>query len=77
VTANLAARALTYAPVGGTAPGEARWQPPAGWGAFERTVSLGRGEQRWADVSAAVLTWGVKTRSGFAVGPAARTARSG
>jgi len=76
VTAELAARVLTYAPVGGTSPAEERWAPPAGVRAFERTVSLGHGEERWGSASAAVLTWGVKTRSGFAVRPAARVAEN-
>lgn len=74
MNAELAARALTYAMVGGTAPGEEHWSPPAGPRAFQRTVALGHGEELWARVSAAVLTWGVKTRSGFAVRPANRVA---
>jgi uncharacterized protein (UPF0548 family) len=41
-----------------------------GFRAYERTVALGRSEDLWAAASAAVLEWGVKTRSGFTVEPA-------
>ncbi|MEU2351125.1 DUF1990 family protein, partial [Modestobacter sp. NPDC013298] len=41
-----------------------------GYRRFERTVRTGSGPAHWAAVSAAVLEWGVKTRSGFTVEPA-------
>jgi uncharacterized protein (UPF0548 family) len=61
---------LTYAAVGGTQPGQEHWTPPPGWRAYQRTVSIGRGPDSWEAASAAVLRWGVKTRSGFTVRPA-------
>lgn len=72
----LAGRALTYDVVGATAPDAAHWQPPAGWRAYERTVHLGSGAELWDAASAAVLSWGVKTRSGFAVVPPVGTGRA-
>jgi uncharacterized protein (UPF0548 family) len=36
---------------------------------FERSIPLGYGEQLWRDVSTQLMSWGVKTRSGFAVEP--------
>jgi uncharacterized protein (UPF0548 family) len=74
VSAELAARALTYAPVGATAPRDELWTPPGGPRAYERTVSLGHGEACWQIASTAVVSWGVKTRSGFAVRPPVRVA---
>ncbi|MDM7854894.1 DUF1990 family protein [Cellulomonas alba] len=62
-------RPLTYDLVGATVPAEARWQPPAGHRAYEASVRLGTGDACWAAASAAVLAWGVKTRSGFTVRP--------
>ena len=41
--------------------------PPAGSRPYERTVPVGHGDAYWTWASAAVLSWGVKTRSGFAV----------
>ncbi|MBJ7450549.1 MAG: DUF1990 domain-containing protein [Blastococcus sp.] len=69
-SAGLADRALTYAPAGVTAPGDEVWPAPAGRRAYERTVLVGRGDQGWSRARAALLSWGVKTRSGFAVQPA-------
>jgi len=63
-------RILSYDAVGGTRPADLEWtERPAGYRSFERTVRLGEGHGCWEDVSAALLTWGVKTRSGFAVEP--------
>ena len=62
---------LTGPPPGCTRPQDARWVPPPGWRGYERTVVTGSGAAHWAAVSAAVLEWEVKTRSGFAVEPAA------
>ena len=51
-----------------TRPGDERWsERPAGVRAFERTVYAGAGEDYWARATAALLEWGVKTRSGFRV----------
>jgi len=66
---HLSKRALTYGVVGATMPAAERWLPPEGWRAYEHTVSLGSGNDLWNAASSAVLAWGVKTRSGFAVEP--------
>jgi uncharacterized protein (UPF0548 family) len=67
----LAERRLTYSAAGATRPAESQWtEQPAGFRRYERTVSIGRGADLWSVASAAVLRWGVKTRSGFTVGPA-------
>lgn len=73
-------RALGYDVVGGTAPGAEVWSPPGGWRAYERTVGLGSGTELWDAASAAAVSWGVKTRSGFTVDPpldGGRSARRG
>jgi len=68
--AELAARDLNYGPVGATRPDDDRWtSPPVGHRSYERTVRVGQGEADWQAAAAAVLAWGVKTRSGFAVEP--------
>lgn len=71
----LARRDMSYDVVGGTAPDVEVWAPPAGWRAYERTVRLGSGTDLWDAASAAVLSWGVKTRSGFDVDPPLREGR--
>ncbi|MFF2451001.1 DUF1990 family protein [Isoptericola sp. NPDC058082] len=79
-THHLGRKSVGYDVVGGTAPAVARWLPPARWRAYERTVPLGSGPELWAEASTAVLSWGVKTRSGFAVDPPlapGRAARAG
>ena len=70
VAVGLADRALTYGPAGVTVPGDEVWVAPAGRRAYERTVRVGRGEVCWSRARAALLSWAVKTRSGFAVEPA-------
>lgn len=61
-------RGLTYGPVGATRPDEETWgDRPPGYRPYERTVTLGQGQRCWESASSAVLEWGVKTRSGFAV----------
>jgi uncharacterized protein (UPF0548 family) len=60
---------LTGPPAGSTRPAEADWTPSPGWRGYERTAVTGSGAAHWAAVSAEVLEWGVKTRSGFAVDP--------
>jgi uncharacterized protein (UPF0548 family) len=53
---------------GSTAPAEVEWaSPPTGWRRYEKTVQVGSGAEEWVEAAASVLTWGVKTRSGFRV----------
>jgi uncharacterized protein (UPF0548 family) len=61
---------MTYEAVGVTDPAARTWAP--GSHRFETTVSLGAGDQCWAQCREDVLQWVVKTRSGFRVtgGPA-------
>lgn len=66
---SLEARSLTFLPTGMTAPDAERWSAPAGCRAYERTVRIGSGERCWQDRAAAVLAWGIKTRSGFSIDP--------
>lgn len=65
----LAARSLTYGPAGVTRPEDTVWSAPAGRRAYERTVDVGTGDECWAGARTALLSWTVKTRSGFAVEP--------
>src|SRR4051794_4994174 len=59
---------LSYGDVGATQVGERDWSSaPSGFRRFERTVLIGDGRLAWDSASSAVLRWGVKTRSGFAV----------
>jgi uncharacterized protein (UPF0548 family) len=77
---HLSQRAFSYGVVGATAPDTEPWHPPGEWRAYERTVRLGSGTHLWDEASSAVLSWGVKTQSGFAVDPpleAGRSARQG
>jgi uncharacterized protein (UPF0548 family) len=77
---HLGQRPLSYSVVGGTAPDAEPWLPPEGWRAYEHTVRLGVGTDLWNAASSAVLSWGIKTRSGFTVDPpleAGRSARHG
>jgi uncharacterized protein (UPF0548 family) len=60
-------RSLTYADAGGTRPDLTSWSPPSGYRSFGRTVEVGRGPVDWNQASTALLSWGVKTRSGFRV----------
>lgn len=66
---HLGQRPLSYSVVGGTAPSAEPWLPPDGWRAYEHTVQLGSGTDLWDAASSAVLSWGIKTRSGFTVDP--------
>jgi uncharacterized protein (UPF0548 family) len=61
---------LTYDEVGATRPAAEDWDPPAGWRHHEQTVLVGRGEDVWDRAAANLMSWGVKTRSGFSVVPA-------
>ena len=64
----LSQRPLTYAPVGATLAADTM-QIPTGYRGFTKTAKIGDGEARWDCASAAVLHWGIKTRSGFTVLP--------
>lgn len=66
MTDQLAARQLTYAPVGITADNDS-WRAVQGFRRYEESAQIGEGSERWEFASRAVLTWGVKTRSGFAL----------
>jgi uncharacterized protein (UPF0548 family) len=53
---------------GATCPAEETWpRKPSGFRAFERVVCIGHGDEHWRLATAAVMQWGVKTRSGFDV----------
>ena len=72
----LAERVPSYSPLGATRPAEERWtQAIPGFRRYERTVLIGHGTRQWAAAASAVLDWGVKTRSGFAVVPGEGTDR--
>ncbi|MFD7023420.1 DUF1990 family protein [Promicromonospora sukumoe] len=73
---DLSRRALSYAVAGDTTPVDEQWRPPDGWRAYEHTVRLGSGTDLWDAASSAVLSWGIKTRSGFAVDPPLDAGRS-
>jgi len=72
VSHHLGCRELSYDVVGATAAREDVWRPPSGWRPYERTVRLGAGPELWEAVSTSVVSWEVKTRSGFAVDPPLR-----
>lgn len=64
----LAERSPTYPPGPGTDPAASAWgDGPPGYRRFETTVRIGAGEMCWRRAADAVLTWQVKTRSGFTV----------
>ncbi|TAK69043.1 MAG: DUF1990 domain-containing protein [Actinomycetota bacterium] len=44
-----------------------RWQPPAHVGSYERSVAIGSGDATWSAACTDVLSWKVKSRSGFRV----------
>jgi uncharacterized protein (UPF0548 family) len=68
----LAGRTPNYGAVGATCPADELWTSrPPGYRSYEQTVRIGHGPADWSSAAAAVLEWGVKTRSGFTVRPAA------
>ena len=67
---DLPGRQLSYPDVTATRPADERWLPPEGYRVHEQTVRIGSGSAAWEAASAALLEWGVKTRSGFTVEPA-------
>lgn len=67
---HLAGRPLSDDHPGATAPAESPWTTgPSGFRRHERSVRLGQGAAAFETASAALLEWGVKTRSGFRVEP--------
>jgi uncharacterized protein (UPF0548 family) len=60
---------LTYDEAGATRPADGVWEIPGGWRHHEQTVLVGRGEDVWDRAAAILMSWGVKTRSGFSVVP--------
>ncbi len=56
---------------GATDPHGKIWASPptSGYRHFEQQVRLGAGDEYWESTSAALLRWGIKTRSGFSVDP--------
>jgi len=62
----LSQRTLTYDAVGVTLAGNAI-PTQHGFRGYVKTAEIGSGMARWDFASTAVLDWGVKTRSGFAV----------
>ena len=63
---SLSQRQLTYDAVGATLAG-GPMSVPASYRGYEKTANIGDGVARWEFVSAAILEWVVKTRSGFTV----------
>ena len=61
-----------------TQPASTDWREhPQGFRRWERSTRLGDGPEIWTWASTEVLRWGVKTRSGFTVSPAAAAVRPG
>lgn len=55
-----------------TRPAEAVWREPSpGFRRWEKSIVLGTGSEVWESSTREVLRWGVKTRSGFSIRPAA------
>lgn len=64
-------RGLNYDAVGATRPDARSWPPtPSAYRRYERSTRIGHGSVHWEYARAAILRWGVKTRSGFTVAPA-------
>jgi len=63
-------RLLNYDAPGGTAPAADRWSPAlAGYRCFERRTELSATSDAWNDLVQILMSWGIKTRSGFSVEP--------
>ena len=74
----LEGRSRGYDAVGATSPSEPVWTGSTeGYRRLEDVVRVGAGPACWAAATASLLRWGVKTRSGFAVRPAADEVRAG
>jgi uncharacterized protein (UPF0548 family) len=59
---------LSYTAAGATRVADPVWAAtPAGYRRFEGRYRLGHGLAQWEAASSAVLSWAVKTRSGFTV----------
>ncbi len=54
----------SYSAVGATRAAERVWsRKPAGFRVFQRAVCMGHGDEHWRLATAAVMQWGVTTRS--------------
>ncbi|WP_067540085.1 DUF1990 family protein [Nocardia crassostreae] len=62
--------AFSYPAIGATAPARPDWPTviPT-FRHYDRTVAIGRGDADWLATVDAVLTWGIKRRSGFRITP--------
>jgi len=70
VGGHLSGRRLSYDHPGATRPAETTWTSgPPGFRRHKATAPLGRDDDVFEEASEALLRWGVKTRSGFAVHP--------
>lgn len=58
---------VTYGAVGATQAPDLMTFPPAGFRPSERSARIGHGEARWEFARLQIMTWGVKTRSGFRI----------
>jgi uncharacterized protein (UPF0548 family) len=56
---------FSYGHVGITAPSSERWAPKPQGRLYERSFHVGSGDTFWQDACRALLSWEVKTRSGF------------
>lgn len=53
-----------------TDPASGSWSPAvAGYARWEKSVRIGAGEEHWRWACDQLLSWGIKTRSGFRVTP--------
>jgi uncharacterized protein (UPF0548 family) len=66
MTMRLADRSLTYLPAPG-GMGRPDWRTESRLRAFESTARIGRGQRSWDVLSPLVMSWSVKTSSGFTV----------
>jgi uncharacterized protein (UPF0548 family) len=62
----LAERAMSFDAAGDTAA-DRPLPPVAGYRIYDRAARIGNGSACWDFAADAVLTWGIKTRSGFAI----------
>jgi uncharacterized protein (UPF0548 family) len=58
---------VSYAAVGATQAVDLMQYPPRGYRPYEKSVRIGYGPARWDFAWHAVLSWGVKIRSGFTI----------
>lgn len=54
-----------------TEPSNSSWSPsPEGYALWSKSSYIGQGAEQWRWACAQLLSWGIKTRSGFRVAPA-------